>query len=206
MGSDSTTSSRSLRSVSSKFCSRTASLGIYPTGRDIWNLIWLVLIYRSKLMRKLFCNQNIMPWLSLAVFHDLANLWNSLFHSANYFVMYCSTMKLSNRNSFAVNELLTMPLCWMGPTRITCLQLKVSPVILSRQYRSFTIKLRFDSGISRDDWIRFLISHHDMQSLPELLQICPVLYSSAGISVGCRPFQFRSAEFTVVLCHYSLCI
>ena len=39
------------------------------------------------------------------------------------------------------------------------------------QYRSFTVKLRSESGVNRDDWIRFLISHHEMQCRPELLQI-----------------------------------
>ena len=39
------------------------------------------------------------------------------------------------------------------------------------QYRSFAIKLRSEDGINRDEWIRFLVSHHEMQSRPELLQI-----------------------------------
>ena len=39
------------------------------------------------------------------------------------------------------------------------------------QYRSFAIKLRAESGIIRSDWVQFLISHYEMQSRPELLQL-----------------------------------
>ena len=44
-------------------------------------------------------------------------------------------------------------------------------VTVVSQYRSFATKLRSEDEVNRDDWIRFLISHHEMQSRPELLDV-----------------------------------
>ena len=64
---------------------------------------------------------------------------------------------------------------------------KVTSVSL---YRSFAIQLSSESGIIRDDWIQFLISHHEVQSRPVLLQISK--YACLCLpSVVAEPVQFR---------------
>ena len=88
------------------------------------------------------------------------------------------------------------------------------------QYRSFAIKLRAESGIIRSDWVQFLISHYEMQSCPELLQLfrnaclClpPVVIeppkfhvSIPGLESDEHFFPFRSKESAIVLCHSSQC-